>query len=700
MVLEKERKIAILNVFREGAVREESFRFGGVKFHITEHQIGWDYATAEALVARYDGYVDGIVLSGVQKRAVVGNVRWINPNYLKLMRAAVKTPVYLADDIREFFADWTLKRVMKEQPRIFHGKKVLFHSAMISPSLSLLAEAGAEVQGAETLLLTRMPVLLRGMTQLKAFLRLLKSTGRIELFGSNPARNATKQDVQETFATWVRQSDVVVTFVNLLHLMPSFEDFRGKIVIVDSLTPELRERLEEAGAAQLIEFIPAHPELEAVGNKQFSLWTALIDQKRIAEDSTLTFDEYVLKWIQDSDVKPGRLGSSRGLVRRCAFIVHPLSQRDIWKTPGLAFMESAPEKIRKMAEYAAARTPVFYYGRLKGAVSETTGQEVECDIYALAATPKQMLAMDEEDVYEKMIECARLAEKRGASLIGLGAYTKVIGDAGVTVAKRAPIPVTNGNSYSASTTLWAARAMVEKMGLVEMTGTGKRIKGKAMVIGATGSIGRVSSLLVSLVVEELVLVATRPDKLLELREEILELSPTVKVSVTTNPNPDLPTTDLVVTATSNQGGTILDILRVKPGAVICDCSRPLDITPEQAALRPDVLVIESGEVLLPGQLDLNVDIGLPKPTVYACLAETVLLTMEGRFESFSLSKQLSMEKVKEIYRIGVKHGAQLSAIQGPNGVITDDDIMRCRKLALQKLPSWPVQALQPEMQET
>ena len=148
--------------------------------------------------------------------------------------------------------------------------------------------------------------------------------------------------------------------------------------------------------------------------------------------------------------------------------------------------------------------------------------------------------------------------------------------------------------------------------------------------------------------------------------------------------------DLVVTATSNQSGSILDIELVKPGAVICDCSRPLDIGKEEAAKRPDVLVIESGEVILPGNPNLDIDIGLPPPSVYACTAETVLLALEGRFESFSLSKQLSLEKTKEIYKLGVKHGAKLSAIQGPNGLITEEQIDTCRALAMERLKSWEI----------
>ena len=133
----------------------------------------------------------------------------------------------------------------------------------------------------------------------------------------------------------------------------------------------------------------------------------------------------------------------------------------------------------------------------------------------------------------------------------------------------------------------------------------------------------------------------------------------------------------------------MDIQQVKPGAVICDCSRPLDISKEEAESRPDVMVIESGEVTLPGPVQVNTDLGLPKPSVYACLAETVLLTLEGRYESFSLGRELNWENVKEIYKIAVKHGAKLSEIRNHSGVITEQDIQRCRREALKKLQKKP-----------
>ena len=142
---------------------------------------------------------------------------------------------------------------------------------------------------------------------------------------------------------------------------------------------------------------------------------------------------------------------------------------------------------------------------------------------------------------------------------------------------------------------------------------------------------------------------------------------------------------MIVTATSGAGKKILDIMRVKPGCVITDVARPLDIPPQDVAKRPDVLVIESGEIRLPGTVHMK-DIGLPKNVVYACLAETIVLALEGRFENFTLGRNIEWEKVREIYKLGLKHGMQLASISGVNGVYTEEDLARVRTLALDKRP--------------
>jgi hypothetical protein len=68
--------------------------------------------------------------------------------------------------------------------------------------------------------------------------------------------------------------------------------------------------------------------------------------------------------------------------------------------------------------------------------------------------------------------------------------------------------------------------------------------------------------------------------------------------------------------------------------------------------------------------------------VYACLAETIVLALEGRYENFTVGRNLSWPKVKEIYRLGIKHGMKLATISGVNGPYTDEDFDRVRSAAL------------------
>jgi len=185
-----------------------------------------------------------------------------------------------------------------------------------------------------------------------------------------------------------------------------------------------------------------------------------------------------------------------------------------------------------------------------------------------------------------------------------------------------------------------------------------------------------------------VYIAGRNIKTLEkLKKSMLEDSPDAKITCTTDPDAHLGGMDVVVTSTSGAGKKILDITKVKPGCVITDVARPLDLPPEEVAKRPDVLVIESGEIEVPGKLDMR-SIQLPDNVVFACMAETIVLALEGRFEVFTIGRNTEWEKVKEIYKLGLKHGMKLAAISGVNGVYSDEDLERIRELALEARKTW------------
>jgi predicted amino acid dehydrogenase len=98
-----------------------------------------------------------------------------------------------------------------------------------------------------------------------------------------------------------------------------------------------------------------------------------------------------------------------------------------------------------------------------------------------------------------------------------------------------------------------------------------------------------------------------------------------------------------------------------------------------------VVVIRSGEIQLPGDNVEMADIGLPAGVAYAGLAETVILALEGQFQIFNTGGPPQWDTVREIYRLGLKHGMRLAAVSGVEGFFSEEDISKIRKLALKEL---------------
>jgi predicted amino acid dehydrogenase len=355
-----------------------------------------------------------------------------------------------------------------------------------------------------------------------------------------------------------------------------------------------------------------------------------------------------------------------------AFVIHPLTVADLWRHPALRVARHLPARV---VEWTSARMPPLHLSHVTGVRSALTGRTAEGELYSLGATPRQMLALPPRETYDRLLAVCHRAARRGARILGLGAFTSIVGDAGVTVAREAPIAVTSGNSLTVAMTLETAKVAVRRMGQADLA------RGRAMVVGATGSIGAACSRLLARATGEVVLVSVEPERLSQLKSVIESETPGARVATALTTGDALGECGLVITATSAFGERVVDLARCAPGAVVCDVARPFDVAPEEAASRPDVLVVEAGEVLLPGEPRFGFDIGLPPGVAYACLAETALLALAGRFESFTLGRDLDPEKVKEIYRLGRRHGLRLAGLRSFGAWVTDERIAEKRALA-------------------
>ncbi len=347
-----------------------------------------------------------------------------------------------------------------------------------------------------------------------------------------------------------------------------------------------------------------------------------------------------------------------------AFIIHPIELDDVFRK--LKFMRSWPAPV---TEAIVKALPPFVVSEITGVRSEhaeVTGHFVSCPL-----TSKQMVSMPEDKVISKIIKAGKVAEKLGAKIVGLGAMTSVVGDAGITVAKNLNIAVTSGNSYTVATAIQGTKKAAQMMGIDLQ-------QAEVLIVGATGAIGSVCARILARDVRFLTLLARDKNKLDSLAARILNENG-LAAKVSSDVKRCVQSADIIIAVTGS-AEAVIDVDDLKPGAVVCDVARPRDVS-KRAAFRNDILVIEGGVVEVPGDVDFGLNFGFPLKTSYACMAETMILALEGKFESFTLGRDLSVSQVDEISRLAEKHGFKLAGFRSFERAISEEQIAAIKQNA-------------------
>ncbi len=351
-----------------------------------------------------------------------------------------------------------------------------------------------------------------------------------------------------------------------------------------------------------------------------------------------------------------------------AFILHPLDPKaDVArKYPTLARILPA-----SLIHFFSRYWPPVILSRIRGVRSAATGREVEGWLLACPLTTERLLHVPTQVAYRKIIQTGRLAEKLGARILGLGAYTSVVGDGGITVARALDIPVTTGDSYTVALAIAALMEGGRQMDIEVERAT-------AAVVGATGAIGSACARLLALRVGHQILVGRRMERLQEVAAGVAALGGSQEVTLDVA---DIRRADLVISATS-AGAAVIRAEHLKPGAVICDVARPRDVAQVKRE-RNDVLVIDGGIAETPGEVDFGFHYGLPPRLTFGCMAETMALALEGRFEDYTVGKDLKIEQILEIEEIASRHGFRLAGLRSFERSLTQEEILSVRRCAAQ-----------------
>ncbi len=357
-----------------------------------------------------------------------------------------------------------------------------------------------------------------------------------------------------------------------------------------------------------------------------------------------------------------------------AFVIHPTSLEDVLRYEPGAAGKGLP-LIEKIMEWMPAYAAVHVTG-----VRTPDGRETEGWFIGAPFMPAPMLTLPRETVYAKILAAIGIGVELGAEIVGLGAFTGVVGDAGITLAERSPIPVTTGNSLTIAAGIASLKRGAAEMDVPLHAAT-------VVVVGATGSIGSACAELLAPHVRHVILVARNRTRLEHLASELRERV-ACELSVSTDVREAVPRGDLILTATTSTQELIRPA-DLRTGAVVCELSLPHDVGRQVAVERPDVLVTEGGNMRVPGEPRFervrepgrDFDLGLPARTALACMSETMVLALNERRAHYTLGRGIDLDKVREIDALATAAGFELATMRAFDRAITPAEIAATKRAA-------------------
>jgi fatty aldehyde-generating acyl-ACP reductase len=361
-------------------------------------------------------------------------------------------------------------------------------------------------------------------------------------------------------------------------------------------------------------------------------------------------------------------------MKRFCFVIHPLSLEDVAR-----YEPGAKGKGDAIMRKIMAWMPPWAVAHVTG-VRTPDGRETEGWFVSAPLLPEQMVEFPREEVYERIVAAIRIGAELGADVAGLGAFTAVVGDGGITVNERSPIPVTTGNSLTIKAGIDSLFRGASEMEIDPVQST-------AVIVGATGSIGSACAELIAPHVARIILVARNETRLRKFAQANADRYP-CETEWTTDLNAGVRQGQLILTATSSTQD-VIEPEALQTGAVVCELSLPHDVSRRVAIERPDVLVVEGGNVLVPGnprfervrERGSDFDLNLPPRTVLACMGETMVLALEDRIEPYTLGRGIDLQKVVAIGEMADRCGFTPASLRAFDSAVTPERIAATKAAA-------------------
>lgn len=346
----------------------------------------------------------------------------------------------------------------------------------------------------------------------------------------------------------------------------------------------------------------------------------------------------------------------------CAFLVHPMTVDDNWEAGRFRWL--MPLRRRGMISDAVVRRTVRFARPMKvddiHPIITADGKRARVYLIGVPLLPDQ-IRLHPGLAVRRAVQAAHLAENLGATVLGLGAYWSVVGNKGTEVAARSGIAITNGGAYTAATVKMAVPLILDRLRSRGVDPADATIA----VVGANGVVGFGICRQVVGHVGRLIMLGTDASRLERSRELLARRHPGAHIETTTVYGA-LREADAIFTATSSPHPIIFPE-HVREGCLIIDLGRPYDVEDSVKAM-PGVEVIPGGVVRLPGNPSWNINLGYGPGLVPACLAETVIIALDGCTQRVSLGDRTKTENIEYLAVRAAEMGFEVVAkADGRNG---------------------------------
>lgn len=299
------------------------------------------------------------------------------------------------------------------------------------------------------------------------------------------------------------------------------------------------------------------------------------------------------------------------------------------------------------------------------------GKKIDLVGYMLPLLPEQMVSEDREKIFKKILHIALKAYKQGVRILTLGAFTSIVTSQGRDIAGKIPIAITSGNTYTAALCLKSIFKIAKKVN-IDLN------KISIGVIGATGDVGSICAKILSNYVRQLVLCSRTINESCELPRHIRK-STNCELILHNEPNQVLKQSDIIICATS-AFDVLLNNANIRPGSILCDISMPPNIAKSILKGRNDVIVYAGGRAKMPAFTDIKNKTWsflFPGNSIYGCLAESLILACEQKYENYSIGQgEIREERIDEIFNLGIKHGFDVADFGYFGYIYKDNDFNR------------------------